>query len=209
MQLAVVLTDAVVCNGNHGHEGCSLFFLHPDAGYNSGGKTMQIRKTNAAELDELMKIFARAREFMAQNGNPTQWGPSNWPPRELVMQDIEQGKSYVCEHEGRIAGTFFYDYGRDIEPTYRSLEGGSWSADMPYGLIHRIASAGTVKGVRRFCIEWAIGQCGYIRIDTHENNRPLRSLLEKLGFTYCGIVYMLKDNSPRMAFDRINGGEVK
>ena len=35
---------------------------------------MIIRKTTMEDLDEVMEIYAGARAFMAQNGNPTQWG---------------------------------------------------------------------------------------------------------------------------------------
>ena len=162
---------------------------------------MTIRKTTSADIETIMSIYVHARAFMAEHGNPTQWGPRNWPPRELILSDIEQGKSYVCEHDGNIVGTFFFDSGKDIEPTYRMIEG-SWSTDLPYGVIHRIASAGTVKGFGKFCIEWAQKQCGYLRIDTHKDNVVMRNLLEKLGFRYCGIIYVENGTSPRMAYDK-------
>ena len=31
------------------------------------------RGANRFELDQIMDVYARARAFMAQNGNPTQW----------------------------------------------------------------------------------------------------------------------------------------
>ena len=167
---------------------------------------MTIRKTTPADIETLMNIFAHARAFMTEHGNPTQWASRNWPPRELILQDMEQGKSYVCEEDGRVVGTFFFDSGKDIEPTYSRIEGGSWSADRPYGVIHRIASDGTVRGVGKFCIDWALEKCGYLRIDTHSDNTVLRSLLEKKGFRYCGIIYVRNGTSPRMAYDRIIDG---
>lgn len=164
---------------------------------------MTIRKTTCADIDTIMAIYEHARAFMADHGNPTQWGPRSWPPRALVLQDLEQGRSYVCEQDGRIVGTFFYDSGTDIEETYRTMEGGSWSFDKPYGVIHRIASAGTVKGFGQFCIDWALNQCDYLRIDTHRDNVVMRNLLDKLGFRYCGIIYVENGTSPRMAYDRM------
>ena len=170
---------------------------------------MKIRKTLPSDLDTLMSVYERARAFMAENGNPTQWGPRKWPPRELILQDIEQGKSYVCEQDGLIVGTFFYDCGSDIEPTYRVIEGGSWSSTEPYGVIHRIASSGAVKGVGKFCIEWALRKCSYLRIDTHADNAVMQGLLEKLGFRYCGIIYVENGTSPRRAYDKMtNGGTI-
>lgn len=31
------------------------------------------------------------RRFMAEHGNPRQWGPTRWPPEGLIRDDIEQG----------------------------------------------------------------------------------------------------------------------
>lgn len=56
---------------------------------------MRIRKTTINDLDAVMKIYARARSFMAENGNPTQWKDS-YPSEELIRKDILDGVSYVC-----------------------------------------------------------------------------------------------------------------
>lgn len=45
---------------------------------------MEIRKTVEADVPQLMKMYAYARDFMAKTGNPNQWGPNNWPPEELI-----------------------------------------------------------------------------------------------------------------------------
>lgn len=134
---------------------------------------MIIRNATAADLPRIMEIYAYARDYMAAHGNPNQWGGTNWPPEELISSDIEQGKSYVREHEGRVVGVFYYDQGRDIEPTYRRIEDGEWLSDGPYGVIHRIASDGSVKGVGAYCFRWAYEQCPNLRADTH-TKRPNR-----------------------------------
>ena len=51
---------------------------------------MQIRLAELEELDRIMEIYAHARRFMAETGNPKQWGATNWPPRTLIEQDIRQ-----------------------------------------------------------------------------------------------------------------------
>ena len=101
---------------------------------------MQIRKSHTEDLPRMMEIYAYARQFMAEHGNPNQWGPTNWPPEELIRADIAAGKSYVCIHEGRIVGCFFFQYGPDIEPTYRVIEDGAWRIPGPYGVIHRMTA---------------------------------------------------------------------
>lgn len=163
---------------------------------------MEIRKSAYAELPRIMEIYAHAREFMAAHGNPRQWGATNWPPKELIMQDIRDGNSYVCVSGDRIVGTFFYRSGEDTEPSYANIEDGKWIGDSRYGVIHRIASDGSVRGVGTFAINWCYGLCGHLRIDTHPDNHVMQSLLHKLGFVKCGVIYVEEDDDPRYAYEK-------
>ena len=140
---------------------------------------------------------------MPEHGNPNQWGPTNWPPRALILQDIAQGSSYVCVHEGRIVGTFFYLFGKDIEPTYHRIVDGAWLDDSPYGVVHRIAGDCSVRGIGAFCINWAYDQCGHLRIDTHGDNTVMQNLVTKLGFVHCGTIYVEEDDYPRLAYEKL------
>lgn len=150
-----------------------------------------------------MEIYAHAREFMRGHGNPNQWGPTNWPPSALIHEDIRSGDSYVCVNDaGRVIGTFYYIYGKDIEPTYRVITEGAWADDSAYGVVHRIAADGSEKGIGTFCLNWAYEQCGHLRVDTHGDNIVMQNLLKKLGFTYCGIIYVEEDEYPRLAYER-------
>ncbi|MBR2916226.1 MAG: hypothetical protein IKC07_01315 [Clostridia bacterium] len=38
-----------------------------------------------------------------------------------------------------------------------------------------------------------------LRIDTHEKNKTMRLVVEKLGFIRCGIIY-IEDGTPRIAY---------
>ena len=164
---------------------------------------MEIRKSTERDFDRMMEIYAYARQFMAEHGNPNQWGPTNWPPEALIRQDIAEGNSYVCENDaGHVAGTFFYTCGEDIEPTYREITDGAWLDGSPYGVVHRIAADGSEKGVGAFCIGWAYGQCGHLRIDTHGDNRVMQNLLGKLGFIHCGTIYVEEDDDPRLVYEK-------
>ena len=165
---------------------------------------MRIRKTTDNDLKKVMEIYTYAREFMAEHGNPNQWGPTNWPPEELIKADIKKGCSYVCENKsGDVVGTFFFNQGKDIEPGYRDIEEGKWIGDDHYGVVHRIASDGSEKGIGSFCIRWALEQCRHLRIDTHGDNKVMQNMLKKLGFVHCGTIYVEEDNYPRMAFEKI------
>ena len=163
---------------------------------------MLIRHSNESDLARMLEIYARARAFMAAHGNPNQWGPTNWPPEALLRQDIAEGKSYVCEHEGQVVGTFFFDRGADVEPTYAKIEDGAWRDESPYGVVHRLAAGGEVKGVGAFCLNWAFAQCGHLRVDTHGDNVVMQSLLARLGFAHCGTIYVEEDDFPRLAYEK-------
>ncbi|MBR3641817.1 MAG: GNAT family N-acetyltransferase [Oscillibacter sp.] len=166
---------------------------------------MEIRKATLEDLNEMMEIYAFAREFMAAHGNPTQWGRT-WPPEALIRADIAQGRSYVCVSGGSPVGTFYFAQGERVEPTYARIEDGAWRSDAPYGVIHRLAANGKERGVGAACITWALAQSrGHLRIDTHGDNRPMQALLKKLGFTHCGTIYVEEDDAPRLAYERIAG----
>ena len=92
-------------------------------------------------------------------------------------------------------------HAKDKKYTY--IEDGTWLDDSPYGVVHHIASDGSVKGVGSTCIEWAYQQCGHLRIDTHGDNAVMQRLLEKLGFKHCGTIYIEEDDYPRLAFERV------
>ncbi len=162
---------------------------------------MDIRKAKYDDLPRILEIYENARAFMVQNGNPTQWGSLGWPPETLVRQDIATGRGYVCEDAGQIVGVFYFEHGHRIDPTYHSIDG-AWIGNEYYGVVHRIASCR--KGVGSFCINWAYRQCGHLRIDTHEANIPMRNLLTKLGFQYCGIIYVQVDSSARLAYEKVS-----
>ncbi len=164
---------------------------------------MIIRHATENDFARMMEIYEYARGFMADHGNPNQWGPTKWPPADLLHEDIRMGHSYVCEENGVVVGTFYYNYGKDIEPTYAVIENGEWLGNGDYGVVHRIAGDGSVKGIGSFCLNWAYEQCGHLRIDTHTDNQVMQNLLSKLGFKKCGIIYVVEDNYPRFAYEKV------
>lgn len=135
---------------------------------------------------------------MKKNGNPNQW-EDRYPEVSTVENDVKRGISYVCEENGKIAGTFVFFIGED--PTYRVIENGNWHSDQtPYGVIHRVASDGTVRGVTKAAFSYGMERSGYLRIDTHEDNKPMQGALKKFGFRKCGTIY-LERGAKRIAFD--------
>ena len=165
---------------------------------------MKIRKTTLQDLDRVMEIYAFARHFMAQHGNPNQWGPTHWPPESLIHDDIRNGNSYVCVNEDeKVIGTFYYIQGQDIEPTYRTIYDGAWIDDeKPYYVVHRIASFPEVHGVFKTMMEYLDALTDNIRIDTHKDNRIMQHNLSKYGFEYCGIIH-IASGAERLAYQRL------
>lgn len=107
---------------------------------------IKIRKTQPTDIAILMDIFEQAKHIMRKDGNMLQWR-GNYPSREIVIADIEQGNSYVCTDDTEeIIGTFAFIRGND--PTYTHIYEGKWVEDtLPYGVIHRLASTEHSKGV--------------------------------------------------------------
>ena len=163
---------------------------------------VQVRKSELKDLPAIMAIFGHAREFMVSYGNTHQWNEYGWPPQDLIEKDIEIGRSYVIVEGEEILATFCFMHGPHADPCYDHIEQGEWDTDANYGVIHRIASSGKMKGMLAIASEFALSRCPLLRMDTHEDNAPMRHLMETLGFAYRGIVHVPQDDAPRLAFEK-------
>ena len=155
-----------------------------------------VRKAIQNDIEKIGEIYTAARAFMRATGNPTQWS-GGYPSRELTEQDIKDGKLYVVEQNGALHGVFYFNIGED--PTYLKIDG-AWESDAPYGVIHRIASDGTARGVFSEALGFCTEQISHIRIDTHEDNKVMQNVLLRHGFCFCGIIY-LENGDPRRAYE--------
>ena len=165
---------------------------------------MAIRKTAAEDLPAVMEIYDKARGFMRENGNPGQW-VNGYPAHEMIENDIQNGKSHVYEKDGVISAVFYFAV--ENEPTYEKIDG-AWLDRLPYGVVHRIAKRPGAAGAGAYCLEWCLNRCGNVRIDTHRDNAPMRRLLEKLGYEYCGVIW-LKNGDERLAYQKTAGFSVQ
>lgn len=159
---------------------------------------MKIRKAKTQDLDTIINIYNKAKEFMKQTGNSGQW-KNGYPTRELLEQDIKEGTCYICEEGEKILGVFCFFIGE--EPTYQKIYEGEWINNKPYGVIHRIAVGEQHKRVASFCIQWGLKQHPNMKIDTHKNNIPMQKTILKNGFTYCGIIHK-EDGTTRLAYQK-------
>ena len=159
---------------------------------------MEVVLAKESDLGLLEGLYARAREKMRAAGNPSQWKDS-YPPRELLSEDIRKGRLYLMREKGELLGAFVFFTGE--EPAYQHIDGKWLTENREYGVVHRVASNGG-RGFLRKVMDYCFARAGDLRIDTHEDNAPMRGALEKLGFAACGTV-VVDDGTERIAFEKV------
>ena len=160
--------------------------------------TVEIRRTEMADLENVFQVYEYARAQMKLNGNPNQWRDDR-PSEAAIIGDIEKGNSYIIEQDGAICGVFSFMIGAD--PTYQRIEG-KWLNEERYGTIHKVASSGRERGIFGHCLRYCESKISNLRIDTHRDNKIMQHMIEKSGFKKCGIIYV-DDGSPRIAYQKI------
>ena len=158
-----------------------------------------IRKSTLADLPTILNLRDQAREIMRSYGNTFQW-PDGYPRDDMFKKDFELGGSHVMLNEaGETVGTFALLPSPEV--TYNVIYNGQWLDDEPYYVIHRIASTPESHGILDALLDYCESKVDNIRIDTHEANIIMRKGLEKQGYQYCGIIYLL-DGNERLAFQK-------
>ena len=160
---------------------------------------MLIRKTEPKDLLQISEIYERAKRFMRESGNPTQWDDGK-PNINTAREDMERCVGYVAEEDGEVLAVFMFSVGED--EIYRNIYEGAWLNAEPYAVIHRIAVKEQGKGLIGYCIDECFKICPNLKIDTHRNNLPMQKALLKRGFKYCGIIY-LENGDERLAYQKI------
>ena len=159
-----------------------------------------IREARLSDIDGILTVFDAARRIMRVSGNLHQWNDF-YPNADAVKADMDKQCALIIEDDGRIVAYFAFI--PSPEPTYSYIEGGNWLDDtMPYHVIHRIASFPEAHGIFNDMMAWCAERDANIRIDTHRDNKIMQRLMERHGFTYCGIIY-LASGDERLAYQRI------
>ncbi len=153
-------------------------------------------------IKEIMDIINDSKKRLKQSGI-NQW-QDGYPNEEVFINDCNNKECYVCYDKDTLCGVFVLSFRPD--PTYRKIYEGNWGGE-GYGALHRVAvhSKYLSQGIGSKLIEYAKQVCqqkniSWLRVDTHEENKTMKRLLEKNGFTYRGTIY-LEDNSKRNAYD--------
>ena len=154
---------------------------------------MTVRQSTSADIDLILRMYDHSRSVMRADGNTSQW--VGYPLRVDIEEDIEREISFIVES----CGTFALVPG--VEPTYGYIDHGRWiDTQTPYSTLHRLAAMPGTHGIADIAFRYAKERYDHLRVDTHHSNRPMRHILEKEGFVYCGIIYM-PDGGPRDAYE--------
>ena len=168
---------------------------------------MKFIKTKIKDLQTIMKIIGEAQKFLACH-KIDQW-QNGYPNTEQVENDILKDESYVViNDENQIMATSMFT--TNPEPTYKVIDG-NWIIDESkiYGVIHRMAIKKEFRKFglatfmfHKFHLQLLEKNIESLKIDTHEDNLGMQSLIKKLGYKYCGIIYT-SYNSKRLAFEKV------
>lgn len=168
---------------------------------------MKIQLSTIENIPAIMEIINDAKELLASQ-NIDQW-QNGYPNTEQIKNDILKGESYVViNDENQILATSMFT--TNPEPTYKVIDG-SWIIDetKTYGVIHRMAIKKEFRKFglatfmfHEFHLQLLEKNIESLKIDTHEENIGMQSLIKKLGYKYCGIIYT-NYNAKRLAFEKV------
>lgn len=168
-------------------------------------KSLNFRGGTIADIEPVMELVAEAQAWFASQGID-QW-QDGYPTRRIIECDIEKSSNYIVEYKGVAVATLSIAF--DGEPTYNKIYDGAWLNGEDYAVVHRIMVADAMKrkGIAReilaFAEELSLERgVRNIRIDTHRDNRAMRSMLKKLGYRHCGRI-ILTSGAWREAYQKL------
>jgi len=166
---------------------------------------MVLRKATFADISAMMEIFYQAQASLKELG-VNQW-QNNYPNRDVINKDLENGVAYVLTENGIIIATATIIFNH--EPTYDRIYEGEWLSRGEFVVVHRVAvdNRYKMKGVASHIlheVEKMAVQANIpsFKIDTHKDNLPMRKTLGKNGFSYCGRI-VLHDGNSRVAYEKL------
>ena len=170
--------------------------------------TYDCRRATEADIDALMAIAGDASAYLKEQG-VHQW-QDNFPNPDVFRADIAAGNCWLFTHEGKPAGCLSIYLAPERD--YDGIQG-KWLTDGGYGAIHRVAVRAAYRGrglageMLQFGEDIIRGMgFGSVRIDTHEDNQPMRGLLRKLGYTRCGVFYLtdtVEKDKKRVGYEKL------
>ncbi|MBD5429116.1 GNAT family N-acetyltransferase [Lactobacillus sp.] len=153
---------------------------------------MRLRQANAEDFDQIMTILKDGANQLAERG-VDQW-QGDYPSSDQIKEDIENGYAFLAvSQDGETVGAISIVEAPDH--SYDKLDG-EWLLDtQKYVVIHRVAIHSKHAG-HGYATKLLQGVIDYIRdnrtdidsirIDTHEDNKAMQHLIDKMGFKRVG-----------------------
>ncbi|MCX5775368.1 MAG: GNAT family N-acetyltransferase [Firmicutes bacterium] len=165
---------------------------------------MRFHLARYEDLPAILSIIHEAQAFL-KTQNSGQW-QDGYPTEGILQNDINQQRLYVARNGNDVCGVCAV---LNYDPDYSSLTSGSWIIKVPYLVIHRFAVSDKYRrsGVGKYMLSETEKlakrqQIIDIKVDTHEKNVPMISLLLKSGFEKRGEV-LLEQTKQRVVFEKV------
>lgn len=148
-------------------------------------------------IPQIMQTIEAARKIMRRYNNFNQW-TSVYPAHEDIAEDVAGGRGVVCldKHNTVVGYMALYFTPQD---NYANISGNWLDDTVPYATIHRLAVRVARHGIGKILAQCAMSCNMSVRVDTHEVNTAMRTLLTNLGYQECGTVWV-EDGTPRIAY---------
>lgn len=161
------------------------------------------RKALQSDADIIWEILQGGIARRKADGSD-QW-QNGYPNHNVVLSDIEQGYGYVLIHNSEIVG--YCALLINNEPAYANIEG-QWLTNGDFVVYHRVAlsekyvgkglAAKILEFIEAFTKDSGIKS---LRADTNFDNPGMLRLFDKMGYTYCGEVFL--SGGTRKAFEKV------
>ncbi len=163
------------------------------------------RKAGTDDAHEIWTILQQAI-LRRKNDGSNQW-QDGYPNPEVIKKDIDNGYGYVLTEGEKTIG--YCAILINDEPEYGKIEG-NWLTNTDFVVFHRVAISEKYlgKNLSQKIIEFIEdftrkNNIQSLKVDTNHDNFAMMKILEKSGFTFCGIVYFR--GSPRRAYEKVLG----
>lgn len=162
---------------------------------------MDMRQAKKTEAEFCYQCIEDARAYHKSMGFK-QWH-ADYPTLQTILDDIADGTGYVFVNGHEMIGYCCIIIGD--EPAYHVIDG-SWKTDRPYAVVHRMAFSRRARGgglsgeamklIKDLCQKAHIDA---IRVDTQKENKVMQHILDREGFSYCGLIQF--DGGPKLAYE--------
>lgn len=162
-----------------------------------------IRKAQYGDIETIMNIVHEAQLSLRELGID-QW-QDGYPSHEVIRHDIDNGVGHILLNDDNI----IIGYAAIVlsgEETYKQLDPSEWHTTDEYVVVHRLCVStskcrcGGATQLMHYAANVArTNGINSFRIDTHRGNIRMLTMLAKLCFEYCGIIYYT--SGERLAYD--------